>query len=71
MLLLARVGLRRGQAAGLRRTDAHLLMDSRSLGCDVEGAHLHVRRQNFNSAWSKSKKSYVLPFDFLEVQAFD
>jgi integrase/recombinase XerD len=72
VLLLARVGLRRGQAAGLRRTDAHLLMDSRSLGCDIEGAHLHVvRRQNVNNAWSKSRKPYALPVDFLVVQAFD
>lgn len=72
VLLLARVGLRRGQAAGLRRTDAHLLMDSRSLGCDIEGAHLHVvRRQNVNNAWSKSRKSHALPVDFLVVQAFD
>ncbi len=72
VLLLARVGLRRGQVAGLRRTDAHLLMDSRSLGCDIEGAHLHVvRRQNVNNAWSKSRKSHALPVDFLVVQAFD
>ncbi|MGW0771794.1 tyrosine-type recombinase/integrase [Streptomyces sp. NPDC002676] len=72
MLLLSRVGLRPGQVAGLRRCDPHLLMDSRSLGCRVEGAHVHVvRRQNENNAWSKSKKSWVMPVDFLVVQAFD
>jgi site-specific recombinase XerD len=72
LLLLSRVGLRPGQAAGLRRTDPHLMMDSRSLGCDVEGAHVHVvRRQNENNAWSKSRKSWVMPVDFLVVQAFD
>ncbi|MGW7385469.1 tyrosine-type recombinase/integrase [Streptomyces sp. NPDC054794] len=72
MLLLSRVGLRPGQVAGLRRRDPHLLLDSRSLGCHVEGAHLHVvRRQNENNAWSKSKKSWVMPVDFLVVQAFD
>ncbi|MEU6602488.1 site-specific integrase [Streptomyces flaveolus] len=72
MLLLSRVGLRPGQVAGLRRCDPHLLMDSRSLGCHVEGAHMHVvRRQNENNAWSKSKKSWVMPVDFLVVQAFD
>lgn len=72
VLLLARVGLRRGQVAGLHRTDPHLLMDSRSLGCDIDGAHLHVvRRQNVNGAWSKSRKSYALPVDFMVVQAFD
>lgn len=72
VLLLSRVGLRPGQTAGLHRCDAHMLMDSRSLGCDVEGAHLHVvRRQNINGAWSKSKKAWVMPVDFLVVQAFD
>lgn len=49
-----------------------MLMDSRSLGCDVEGPHLHViRRQNVNGAWSKSRKSWVMPVDFLVVQAAD
>ncbi|MCZ0986941.1 tyrosine-type recombinase/integrase [Streptomyces diastatochromogenes] len=72
VLLLSRVGLRRGQAAGLRRSDVHLLMDSAPLGCRVEGAHLHVvRRQNPNQAWSKSRRPVVLPVDFLVVQAFD
>ncbi|MEU9413358.1 tyrosine-type recombinase/integrase [Streptomyces sp. NPDC048281] len=72
LLLLSRVGLRPGQVAGLRRCDPHLLMDSRSLGCDVEGAHVHVvRRENENRAWSKSRKSWAMPVDFLVVQAFD
>lgn len=72
VLLLSRVGLRPGQVARLHRCDVHLLMDSRSLGCDVEGPHLHViRRQNVNGAWSKSRKSWVMPVDFLVVQAAD
>ncbi|MFE2159100.1 tyrosine-type recombinase/integrase [Streptomyces lydicus] len=72
VLLVSRVGLRPGQTAGMHRTDPHLMMDSRSLGCDVEGAHVHVvRRQNENRAWSKSKRSWVMPVDFLVVQAFD
>ncbi|MGP4021262.1 tyrosine-type recombinase/integrase [Saccharopolyspora sp. 5N708] len=72
VLLLSRVGLRRGQAAGLLRRDCHLLMDSRALGCREGGAHLHVvRRQNSNGAWSKSRLSWVQPVDFLVVQAFD
>ncbi|MEU1631202.1 tyrosine-type recombinase/integrase, partial [Streptomyces sp. NPDC020096] len=72
VLLLSRVGLRRGQAVGLRRSDCHLLMDARALGCRAEGAHLHViRRDNSNGAWSKSKKEWVQPVDFLVVQAID
>ncbi|MER6364470.1 tyrosine-type recombinase/integrase [Kitasatospora sp. NPDC001527] len=72
VLLLSRVGLRRGQVAGLRREDCHLLIDSRALGCTSEGAHLHVvRRENSNGAWSKSRRRWVQPLDFLVVQAFD
>ncbi|MFI6690135.1 tyrosine-type recombinase/integrase, partial [Streptomyces sp. NPDC050485] len=72
ILVMARVGLRVGQLAGLRRCDAHLMVDSRILGCDVEGPHLHVvRRQNPNTAWSKRRSSIWFPVDFLVVQAFD
>ncbi|MDH6709904.1 integrase/recombinase XerD [Kitasatospora sp. MAA19] len=72
VLLLGRVGLRRGQVAGLRRADCHLLADSRVLGCEHPGAHLHVRRrENGNGAWSKSKAAWVMPVDFLVVEAFD
>ncbi|WP_331732101.1 site-specific integrase (plasmid) [Streptomyces avidinii] len=72
VLLLGRVGLRRGQAAGLRRSDVHLLPDSRALGCEYPGAHLHVRRRESpNGAWSKSRHAWVTPLDFLTVSAFD
>lgn len=72
VLLLARVGLRRGEACGLRRSDVHLLPDSRMLGCAVERAHVHVvRRDNPNGAWAKSRRQRVVPADFLVVQAFD
>ncbi|MFI2259212.1 tyrosine-type recombinase/integrase [Streptomyces tubercidicus] len=72
VLLLSRVGLRRGQAAGLRRGDVHLLPDSRVLGCEYPGAHVHVRRrENVNGAWSKSRHAWVAPLDFLTVSAFD
>jgi hypothetical protein len=38
---------------GLRRCDIHLLPDSRVLGCEVPGRHLHVvRRDNPNGAWA-------------------
>jgi len=48
VMLLARAGLRRGEAAGLRRSDVHLLADSRLLGCGVPRAHLHVVRREDN-----------------------
>jgi hypothetical protein len=58
ILLLARAGLRRSEAVGLRRADLHLLPDNRSLGCGVAGAHLHViRRDNVNGAWAKSRNA--------------
>src|ERR1022692_4429533 len=72
VLLMARAGLRRGELCGLRRSDVHLLLDSRLLGCQVRRAHLHVvRRDNVNGAWAKSRRQRVVPLDFLVVQAFD
>ena len=67
-----RAGLRRSEVAGLRRSDVHLLLDSRPLGCDVARAHLHVvQRDNVNGAWAKSRRERAVPLDFLVVQAFD
>src|SRR6201993_4746427 len=72
VLLMARAGLRRGELCGLRRSDVHLLADSRLLGCAVSRAHLHVvRRDNPNGAWAKSRRQRVVPLDFLVVQVFD
>ena len=73
VLLMARAGLRRGEVCGLRRSDVHLLVDSRRLGCEVARAHLHVvrREDNPNEAWAKSRRQRVVPLDFLVVQAFD
>ena len=73
VLLLARAGLRRGEAAGLRRSDVHLLADSRLLGCEIPRAHLHVvrREDNPNGAWATSRRQRVVPLDVLTVQAFD
>jgi integrase len=73
VLLMARAGLRRGEVCGLRRSDVHLLVDSRRLGCEVARAHLHVMRRddNSNQAWAKSRRQRVVPLDFLVVQAFD
>jgi integrase/recombinase XerD len=73
VLLMARAGLRCGELCGLRRSDVHLLVDSRRLGCDVARAHLHVvrREDNPNGAWAKSRRQRVVPLDFLVVQVFD
>jgi integrase len=73
VLLMARAGLRRGEMCGLRRSDVHLLNDSRPLGCEITRAHVHVvrREDNPNGAWAKSRRQRVVPLDFLIVQAFD
>ncbi|MGH8297065.1 MAG: tyrosine-type recombinase/integrase [Steroidobacteraceae bacterium] len=72
VLLMARAGLRRGEVCGLRRGDVHLSADSRRLGCEVKGAHLHVhRRDNPNASWAKSRHPRVVPLDALVVRAFD
>jgi integrase/recombinase XerD len=73
LLVMARAGLRRGETCGLRRSDLHLLVDSRRLGCEVDGAQLHVvrREDNPNGAWAKSRRERVVPLDFLTVLAFD
>lgn len=73
VLLMGRAGLRCGELCGLRRSDVHLLADSRPLGCEVARAHLHVirREDNPNGAWAKSRRQRSVPLDFLTVQAFD
>lgn len=72
VMLLSRVGLRRGEAAGLRRSDLHLLPDNGIHGCAIAGAHLHVvRRKNANGAWAKSRHPRAVPVDFLVVQSLD
>ena len=73
VLLMARAGLRRGELCGLRRSDVHLLADSRALGCEIARAHLHVVRRddNPNGAWAKSRRQRVVPLDFLTVLALD
>ena len=73
VLLMARAGLRRGELCGLRRSDVHLLADSRPLGCEIARAHLHVVRRddNPNGAWAKSRRQRVVPLDFLTVRALD
>lgn len=60
--LLGESGLRIGEALGLRREDMHLLASSESLGCRIEGPHVHVRRrQNANGALAKSPYPRSVP----------
>jgi integrase/recombinase XerD len=60
--LLGDGGLRIGEALGLRRSDLHLLPDSRWAGCAVLGAHVHVRhRANPNGALAKSRFPRTVP----------
>lgn len=61
--LLLESGVRIGEALGLRREDLHLLPSSAALGCQVAGAHLHVRPRldNVNGARVKSGRPRVVP----------
>lgn len=62
VLLLAGTGMRIGEALGLRREDMHLLPSSHALGCDLAGAHVHVRRRrNSNGALAKSRFPRSIP----------
>jgi integrase/recombinase XerD len=61
--VLALTGLRIGQALGLRRSDMHLMGNSRAVGCSWEGPHIHVvrREDNDNLAVSKRRRALVVP----------
>lgn len=62
LAILATAGLRIGEALGLRLSDLHLLPTSTSLGCPVDGPHLHiVPRSNSNSARVKNGKFRTVP----------
>jgi integrase len=63
LALLACTGLRIGEALGLHREDLHLLASSRSVGCGIEGPHVHVRRRtdNPNRALAKSRFPRTVP----------
>ena len=72
VLALAR-GLRRGELVSLRREDVHFVLDATSLGCPVEGAHLHVVRRDVaaRGGFAKSRHPRSVPADALLVQAWD
>ncbi|WP_217160828.1 tyrosine-type recombinase/integrase [[Mycobacterium] fortunisiensis] len=60
--MLSTTGVRRGEALGLRLSDMHFLPSSTSLGCQVDGPHLHVEpRINSNQARVKNGKPRVVP----------
>jgi integrase len=61
--VLELTGLRIGQALGLRRSDLHLMENSRTVGCLVHGPHLHVvrREDNENFALSMHRRELVVP----------
>lgn len=70
--VLALAGLRIGQALGLRRSDMHLMENSRAVGCAVPGPHLHVlrREDNENMALSKRRRELVVPAHPVVLQAY-
>lgn len=61
--LMGCTGVRIGEALGLRREDMHLLPNSRGLGCEAEGAHVHVRRRRdkANGALAKARRPRTIP----------
>lgn len=62
LTIVATAGLRRGEALGLRLSDLHVLPTSTSLGCPIDGPHLHVvPRSNSNQARVKNDKSRTVP----------
>jgi integrase/recombinase XerD len=60
--LMAVTAMRIGEVLGLRREDMHLLARAQDLGCQVGGAHVHVRRRvNANGALAKSRYPRTIP----------
>jgi integrase/recombinase XerD len=61
--MLALTGMRIGEALGLRRSDMHLMANSRAVGCSYTGPHVHVvrREDNENLALSKRRRELVVP----------
>ncbi|MFJ1933403.1 tyrosine-type recombinase/integrase [Kitasatospora sp. NPDC088160] len=72
LALLLGTGLRIGEALGLRREDMHFLPDSQHLGCQIAGAHVHVRprQNNSNGARAKSGRHRHVPVERRVVNAY-
>jgi len=72
LALLARAGLRRGEAVTLRLSDVHLAESSREVGCAEPGPHVHVRRrEDLDGGAAKSLDSRIVPADELVVFCLD
>ncbi len=71
VVLAVRAGMRRGEIAGLRLEDIHLMHGHRP-GCRHDGPHVHVvKRLNPNRAAAKSRHARELPCDPMVVRLFD
>ena len=74
VLLMVRAGLRRGEVLGLRRSDVHLLADSRRAGLrdlPPRTCTWSAGRTTRTGRSAKSRRQRAVPLDFLTVQAFD
>lgn len=70
--MLATTGLRRGEALGLRLSDIHFLPVSTTLGCPIDGPHLHIEpRENSNKARVKRGKPRAVPVTPALVALYD
>jgi len=70
--LMAVTGVRIGEALGLRREDMHFMARSDTLGCQLQGPHIHVRRRaNVNGALAKSRypRTVPVPDDVVDLYA--
>ena len=72
LVLLWFSGLRIGEALGLRRSDLHFMSSSMSVGCRLDGPHLHVvRRDNPNRASAKSRDGRAVPVGHWVLAYYD
>ncbi len=73
LVVLWFLGLRIGEALGLRRCDLHFVEHATGMGCGVEGPHLHVvhREDNPNHASAKSRNERVVPVGPIVLAYYD
>lgn len=62
LVILIESGMRIGEALGLHRQDMHFLASNTTLGCNLRGPHIHVRRRaNANGSLAKSRFPRAIP----------